>query len=258
LIGLAGLTDPVFNLCARDEWIGWTSADRESALVNVMDAHVLGAVPPYNHLLGGKLIASLLASDEVRAEFHRRYFNSKGIISGETKSARLALISVTSALGRSSVYNRLRLRVGPAHVELIPVGTTTGFGHFHVSDSLFDRLRDTLRERGHRYADGHQFGKGPNWRMRVIRAALHELGLDGEILRHGIQRQVFVMPLAADTREYLLGTIAAPTYPTLPVATIADAALARWVVPRSERDTSFRRVTRRTILADMGLGVDTT
>jgi len=31
-------------------------------LVNVMDAYVLGAVPPYNMLLGGKLVASLVRS----------------------------------------------------------------------------------------------------------------------------------------------------------------------------------------------------
>ena len=54
LMGIFALTDPVFNLQARDTWIGWDVQDRRERLVNVMDAHVVGAVPPYSSLLGGK------------------------------------------------------------------------------------------------------------------------------------------------------------------------------------------------------------
>jgi hypothetical protein len=58
LIGLMALGDAVFNQKARDEHIGWDHHQRSLSLVNLMDAYVLGAVPPYNMLLGGKLIAS--------------------------------------------------------------------------------------------------------------------------------------------------------------------------------------------------------
>src|SRR4029079_5050801 len=51
LIGGIALGDHVFNLKVRDELIGWTVHDRSSRLVNLMDAYVLGAVPPYSHLL---------------------------------------------------------------------------------------------------------------------------------------------------------------------------------------------------------------
>lgn len=47
LIGIFALTDPMFNLQARDSWIGWNVHDRCERLVHVMDAHVVGAVPPY-------------------------------------------------------------------------------------------------------------------------------------------------------------------------------------------------------------------
>ena len=69
LMGLFGLGDPVFSLSARDQWIGWTKEDRRKRLVHVMDAFVLGAVPPYNQLLVGKLIAMLVASNEVREAY---------------------------------------------------------------------------------------------------------------------------------------------------------------------------------------------
>src|SRR6185437_2915554 len=41
LIGILGLCDPVFNLGARDSWIGWTQETRRTNLSHVMDAHVL-------------------------------------------------------------------------------------------------------------------------------------------------------------------------------------------------------------------------
>src|SRR5207244_4178621 len=85
LIGLFALADPVFNLKARDSWIGWSTEDRRKRLVNVMDAHVAGAVPPYAQLLGGKVVAALMTSREVCEAFAQKYSASTGIISQEQK-----------------------------------------------------------------------------------------------------------------------------------------------------------------------------
>src|SRR5580704_7227253 len=46
LLGLLALGDPVFNLRARDQLIGWSSEERAKSLVNVLDAYVIGALPP--------------------------------------------------------------------------------------------------------------------------------------------------------------------------------------------------------------------
>jgi hypothetical protein len=73
LIGIIALGDPVYNLRVRDELIGWTVKDRSKRLVNVLDAYVLGSVPPYNMLLGGKLVACLIRTKEVRDDFARKY-----------------------------------------------------------------------------------------------------------------------------------------------------------------------------------------
>lgn len=257
LIGIFALGDPVFNLRVRDDWIGWNQEGRRNRLVNVMDAYVVGAVPPYSSLLGGKLVASLIASKEVASAFEERYGNRPGLISGRQKRARLALVTVTSALGRSSIYNRLRLMRGtpglggqPA-VELLKLGTTTGYGHFQITDELFAQLRTVLQEDEHMYADGHQFGDGPNWRIRVARQALQSLGLDpNDILRHGIKRDVYAMPIAANPRAFLAGRVDAPVFDCMTVDEIAALARTRWVVPRSERRPCFREF-RRNHLRDM-------
>ena len=52
LIGVFGLCDPIFNLRARDAYIGWSTDDRRERLVHTMSAYVVGAMPPYNRFAG--------------------------------------------------------------------------------------------------------------------------------------------------------------------------------------------------------------
>ena len=224
-----------------------------------MDAYVVGAVPPYSALLGGKTVASLMASQEVADMFKRRYGDSPGVISGKRKGARLAMVTVMSALGRSSIYNRLKLtdpETGETAVRLVRLGKTLGFGHFQIPNGLFSRLRQVLREDGHEYANGYKFGGGPNWRVRAAREALKTLGLDADdILRHGIEREVYAMPIAENALEFLAGEDAEPRFSHRTVAEISALARERWVVPRSERDAGFRRFRREELAAAVQLGV---
>jgi len=108
LIGILGLGDPVYALRARDEWIGWDRKAKKENLYHVMDAFVLGAVPPYSYLLGGKLVAMLACSNEVRCAFRRRYSGKKSLIKEKVRPPYLSLITTASALGRSSIYNRIK------------------------------------------------------------------------------------------------------------------------------------------------------
>ena len=48
LIGILGLGDPVYAMQARDRWIGWDRDVKKDRLYHVMDAFVLGAIPPYS------------------------------------------------------------------------------------------------------------------------------------------------------------------------------------------------------------------
>lgn len=235
LIGIFALGDPVFNLRTRDDWIGWGVNQRRAMLTHVMDAYIVGALPPYNQLLGGKLVASLIGSDEVRRNFEDKYKGREGIISESVKPSNLALVAITSALGRSSIYNRLKLN---DLVELRRIGFTKGYGHFQVGDEAFKLLRRALLIVNHEYANGHRFGQGPNWKIRTIRQALGVLGIDAAILRHGIKREVFAMPFCDDVQAHLRGEADyKPRTPT--VSAIANAALERWVLPRSERRPEF-------------------
>lgn len=247
LIGILALGDPVFNLRARDSLIGWSAQERAKRLVNALDAYVLGAVPPYSHLLGGKLVACLARSREVVDVFRDRYGDSLGIISGVQKNAHLVAVTTTSALGRSSIYNRLQLD-GCKYFE--PIGYTLGFGHFHFPPGLFGEMREYLKARRDPNTDNHRYGGGPNWKFRAIRRALYLLDLDPNLLKHGLPREVYLSKLADNAVDILLGKRKRPKYDSLKtVSRIGELAVARWMLPRSIRDPSFRAVTHGDLVA---------
>ncbi len=255
LIGVFALGDPVFNLTARDDWIGWDAQARKDRLIHVMDAYVVGALPPYTGLLGGKLVAALVASQEVRTVYNDKYLARTSIISGIQKNADLVLVTTTSALGRSSMYNRLHVPDGP---EFVRLGFTKGFGHFHLEGEVFDMMRAYLKQRNHPYASGHGFGMGPSWRLRVVRAVLQELGLNGDsILKHGIKREVFAAPVAANWREVLQGeAIQAEPFPWN-ARTITQSCIERWIAPRAKRRPEYAEFRRESVLKTLGIAKGT-
>lgn len=237
LVGIIALGDPVFNLKVRDEHIGWNSNDRKERLFNVMDAYVLGAVPPYNTLLAGKFLAGVISTNEIRDFFSLKYKDTKTIIQEKVKPANLVLVTTTSALGRSSVYNRVFYDSNQGRLNLLQsIGFTSGFGHFHVPDDVFALMRKFLSERKDPYADGHQFGNGPNWRMRVIRKVMQHLGYSKTpVLQHGIQREVFISPLAKNYKEYLCGRTDNPDFIDLPFEEYTQFFKNRFLLPRFKR-----------------------
>ena len=247
LIGLIAIGDPVFNLSVRDNLIKWNHRARGKRLVNMMDAYVLGAVPPYNALLGGKLVACLVRSREVYNDFTRAYGDTTGIISKRKKKARLLAVTTSSSMGRSSVYNRLKLG-GVQYFT--PIGYTGGWGHFHIADELFADLRDFLRQIGHPYPDLHRFGQGPNWRFRTTRVALSALGLKSDMLHHGVQREVFLCKLASNAERILRTGKGRPRLSTLlTVKEIGQLAVQRWMLPRSERMTEYRNWSQHNLVS---------
>lgn len=249
LIGILALGDAVFNLRVRDELIGWDHHRRADALVNLMDAYVLGAVPPYNFLLGAKLVATLARTSEVVDAFDDKYGATVGLISKKRKNAHLAAITTTSALGRSSIYNRLKL---DGRTLFDSIGFSSGWGHFHVPDAIFRDLRVYLEDIGDPYANASKFGQGPNWRLRVIRRSLDLLGMNPNLIRHGFPREVFFCPVASNAIPFLRGDNKRARYADLPtVASASNAALERWVIPRAARMPDYSEWRSEQFLEEM-------
>lgn len=244
LIGLFALGDPVYNLRVRDQWIGWGVPEKNERLYHVMDLYVLGAVPPYSYLLGGKLVALLAASDEVRETFKHKYALHTSVIRKSLREPHLVLLTTTSALGRSSIYNRISVAGRRVFLSL---GFTEGWGHFHFSNGTFEQVKAYLQKRGDPVVERYRYGGGPNWRFRVVKKCLTHLGLSHNLLHHGIRREVFVVPLAVNAREFLRGEEAEPVYYPMPRDELFRYFKQRWLLPRAERDQRYRTFDREEI-----------
>ncbi len=241
LIAIFSLGDPVIAQAARDRAIGWDTAQRNLRLYHVYDAFVLGAVEPYRQLLGGKLAALLTLSNEVRGFLTAKYSGTKTEIRQATKDPTPVLITTSSALGRSSVYNRITYK---GRLMFHPVGFTRGFGHFQFSDELFGDLLNFVRQEilptPSTKVGSSKYGSGPNWRFRVIRTALKALHVDENHLQHNVRREVFLAPVAEGWREYLCGERDTFTPYDLPAAAIGEYFRDRWAIGRAERKPGYR------------------
>ncbi|HPL67598.1 MAG TPA: DUF4338 domain-containing protein [Smithellaceae bacterium] len=236
LIGLFGLGDPVFSLAARDHWIGWDKEQRRTKLRHVMDAFLLGAIPPYSSLLCGKLVAMLVASNEVRDAFRRKYRNSTSVIKQEASDGRLVLITTTSALGRSSIYNRMDF---DGRKIFYPLGYTAGSGEFHFSNGLYADFTDFARRHCQPTAKQSSWGTGFRNRRELVRKVLKFIGLPGELIYHRVNRQVFVIPLARNTKEFLNGRHRRVQWYNMPAERIFNYFKERWLLGRAERDKRY-------------------
>jgi hypothetical protein len=242
LIGLLGLSDPVYAIRMRDDWIGWKADAKAQRLYHVMDAYVLGAVPPYANLLGGKLIALAATCNEVRAAFEKRYTNSVSIISRKRRKPHLVLVTTTSALGRSSIYNRVKFRDRKVFRS---VGFTDGWGEFQFSNGVYDKLTTFARRHCAPTAKQKQWGKGFRNRRELVRKALKALSLSQDLLNHGIKREVFVAPLTWNARGFLRGYTDSPRYHDMPFSSVVRFWRKRWLLPRAKYDMSYRLFDKR-------------
>ncbi|MFH2146315.1 MAG: Druantia anti-phage system protein DruA [Candidatus Omnitrophota bacterium] len=241
LIGIAAIGSSIIHIPDRDKWIGWDIKTRTERIIYLMDAYVVGALPPYSDLLGGKLIAYILASNELRQIYKKKYAKTKTIINGRKRISDLALIMTTSLYGlNSSQYNRLKYKKS---LLCRPIGTTSGFGTIHISNETFSAMRELVLNEG--YDISHKFGDGPNWRMRVVRMACDLLKLDPDaILKHSFKRGLFAVPLAINWKGYLNGKVKKLIYRDLPLKKLTNHWQTRWLSMRKQNKEVVARVAK--------------
>ena len=235
IMGIIGLDDPIYALKNRDNYIGWSTEQRKNRLKHVMDAFVLGAIPPYSIVLGGKLIASLVTSPEIRHDFKHKYAGKQSRISGEIFNGKLAAVTTASALGKSSIYDRIKI---PNGSEFLHTGWTKGSGEFQFATSIYDKLHD-LASQSVKWTKNPLWGKGTRNRRVVIQQALRMLGLPPGFDYHNIKRELFLIPLGSKSIEYLNGRSKYIKYYHATQDDISQYMLRRWMTPRSERRKEY-------------------
>jgi hypothetical protein len=229
VIGIAALGSPIIHIPERDNWIGWDKETRTKNLNYTMDAYVIGALPPYNYLLGGKLISYILASKEVRKIYETKYKDKITLIS-KKKHNKLVGIFTTSLYGKSSQYNRLKYN---NQLLYQPIGQTKGFGTLHLSNETIQAMDKLLRKNN--ILVGYKFGDGPSWSMRVIRTAGDILGFDSNfLLKHSFKRNIYFIPLAKNSLEFLNGKTKKIEYYNYSLNNLVHFWKERWLSSRKK------------------------
>lgn len=181
---------------------------------NMMDIIVCGAIPPYNELLGGKLVSILACSPKVVRDYTYRYMKQVSEIASRMKGKKvvrdshLVYLGTTSlyAIG-SSQYNRIKVPLNNGGIlEYRQMGITEGFGTVYFSNDtslIFSRILE-LQDGGKRI--NHVFGEGTSPRFRIISRGLGSIGIRASaFLKHYSPRIVYSINLAKNTNDYLLG-----------------------------------------------------
>jgi len=224
-IGLIGLQSPILNWGVRDNYLSITPEKRDYWINQSMSAQRLGALPPYNKFLGGKLVAMLLASNEIRVQFHKKYKNYRTILKGRTLPANLLFITTTAAYGKSTVYNRLRFD-GQKLCEFI--GYSKGHGTFHIPNSLYEGFVCYLKDND--FEPKRSFGNGPSVKLKNIHKTMKLLGFENGV-DHGIKRAVYFFSNVQNIQE-IIHELTKPVWVNRPVRSLTKHWKDRWLVKR--------------------------
>lgn len=224
----------------------------------VADVSICGAIHPYNELLGGKLVALLLASSEIHEHYAERYGSQISVIASQmagraiSKPADLRILTTTSLYGvGSSQYNRLVLRASDhadlshdVHWDAIGKSLTGGYGTLHLGNETAHALRQMAEARHDSRRVNNRFGEGTSPRLRQIREGLDALGIDSDaILHHANPRLFYACELGSASRDALLGMHTEP--PSLcSAASIGAAWRRRWLLPRSRRPETLADIEK--------------
>lgn len=248
-IGLIGLQSPILSWAVRDQYLGITSDQRDFWINQSLNAQRLGALPPYNTLLGGKLVASMMTTDYIRRKFKEKYGDVTTILKERRIPANLLFITTTGAYGKSSVYSRLKIDKQSVATFL---GYTKGSGSFHIPNFLYEDFVQYLESQNHNVSRG--YGSGPSRKIRLIREAMNLLGFSDGI-NHAVQRSVYYFPFAENVKD-IIQTGSRPKWIKRSQNQVADYWKEKWAVPRSLKDDKYLEFSKDEFLRNSTLELE--
>jgi hypothetical protein len=198
-----------------------------------MYAQRLGALPPYNELLGSKLAAMSLVSERIRDDYETKYRERVTEMRGESIPANLLFITTTSAYGKSSVYERIRYKERKLGRN---IGATAGSGTFHISDSLYRKLLNFLESKGVDTRRG--YGTGPSRKRSLLHMAFRLLGIES-MTYHNISRAFYIFELVCNLQDVIQNNDT-PLWNVETFQDISEYWKCRYCIPRAERTNRWK------------------
>lgn len=264
------LTDPsqVQDAIAKDDVrnalnIVMDALKGRRAGANMLEITTCGAIWPYGSLLGGKLVALLMLSPEVAADYRSQY-DSPSIISSQMLNKPVVRNNVLAYLGTTSLYvhgssqyNRLSLPAGVIAdgqecIRFMRVGETTGFGTVQFSPDTSKAIDAYLTSK-HSYREVNGvFGEGTSPKLRKMKTGLRAIGFDPDrMIEHKHRRLIYSAPLWAGACDWLTERgVETPPYVAEPerfrdaTQRIADFWSTRWLCSRIDHEPTMEALRR--------------
>jgi hypothetical protein len=205
LLGLISLGSDITSLGVRDQYIGWSKEDKfvNGKLNNTTIATSIVSTQPFGYnFLGGKLIAALTTSPEIREYWKRKYDN---ILIG---------VGTTSLYGIHSMYNGIphfkTLGESKGKISIKPDDKYYDVWHQWLKDTHADWYEENITNE--RIRNGQNMGldtTGPvsGIKQKILTKIFRELGIKADAYHHGFQRGVYYANLYENGNEYLCSKI---------------------------------------------------
>jgi len=233
---------------------------------SILEMNVCGAIPPYNEILGGKLVALMILSPKVIDDYRIKYGSRPSDIASRMKGekvirpADLLFIETTSLYQHgSSQYNRLKLpnnlmKQDGGEVRWLKLGKTAGYGTLHISRPTLQAFEEVVSS----YKDlnvNSIFGEGASPKLRKVRVALDILlgaapyFAQEELRKHSMSRIVYGAMVASNAKEILRGESNNPVYffnddedPNDGTSKIVQFWKERWLLKRISYKAAIDRI----------------
>ena len=241
---------------------------------SLADISICGAIPPYNPLRLGKLVAMLTMSDFVSKTWEEKYGDDISVIASAVagrpinRKSNFAALATTGLYGKGNIqYDRVKVGSGPATRRMKKIGETgEGEGDQRKGPSTLTISLESWN-RINAYCDTYdiaanisgKFGEGTSARLRqlnAIRASLiseipeiFDKDLWDNIVLNPFSRSIHVSLLSRNSTRYLLGIDNNVSHiePLPTVHEIVEQWKERWLIPliNNEEADIFERIKKQ-------------
>lgn len=231
--GLFCLQSPPLRSAVRDKFLDLDNRNIDYWINQSLYGQRIGALPPYNNLLGGKMVTLSLTSNEVRRLYAKKYRNKETLLKKQRLPNRLLFITTTSAYGKSSVYERIKYK---EEVVSKFIGFTSGSGTFHLSEGLYQECLRYLEEKKINTKRG--YGTGPSRKLKLISNAFKHLKIP-TFIYHNIKRGYYFFSNVKNLYEVIHNN-SKPLWYDRQFIELFNFWKERWCIPRSNRVDTWR------------------
>lgn len=187
ILGLFELSSDFKNVGVRDRHIGWTLKDQNKRLIHTMVGSTIVSVQPFGYnFLGGKLISSLVLSQDVRDIYFKKYGD---------KIVGITTTSLYGNEGKKTQYDDIK--------GWTRLGETEGKTFIRPKPKLYSYWVKVLKRHDREYFE--EITRKSRPKQQVISWIIKTVGINPLDVHHGYRRGTYFSSFYYNTKRFLRG-----------------------------------------------------